>query len=264
MVNQGGGPSAMTLSKELPEHLSRAELIERYSPLVKIVAYKVAFRLPPHVDIDDLISAGILGLIDSIDKYDEEKSNNFKKYAEIRIRGAILDELRSMDWVSRSVRRRNTMHDNLQRKLEAELGRRPTDQELARALGVDVSRYFDLLQKLKPVLIISFEDLGVYDDDEKRSIVDQLRDHNALDPAWVLNFNKIKSLLAETIDDLPEKQKIIISLYYFEEMNLKEIGAVLDVTESRVSQLHGQAVRSLRLKLKKRLGSQVADLKALT
>lgn len=253
--------SHMTLSKEIPAHLSRGELIEKYSPLVKIVAYKIAFRLPPHVDLDDLISAGIIGLIDAIDKYDDEKSKNFKKYAEIRIRGAILDELRSMDWVSRSVRRRNTEMDTVQRKMEAELGRPPTDRELAKELDIDMERYFSLLQKLKPLLIVSFDDLGAYDDDDRRSVIDQLRDTKALDPSIILNFDKIKRVLADTIDMLPEKQKIIVSLYYFEEMNLKEIGRVLDVTESRISQLHAQAVRSLRLKLKKQLGQQVGDLK---
>jgi len=231
--------------------LSRDVLIERYAPLAKLVASKIASRLPSSVELDDLISAGVIGLIDAIDKYDAEKSNNFKKYAEIRIRGAILDELRSMDWVSRTVRRQSAKLDGTQRRLRRELGRDATDQEVANELGVDLGQYFKLLHKLQPVLLLSFEDIGLSSEGEKRSFAQYLRDWKAVDPSVVVHFRKLRALVGDLVGNLAEKQRIVITLYYFEGLNLKEIGKVLDVTESRVSQLHAQAVRNLKAKARR-------------
>ena len=230
-------------------------LIERYAPLAKVVASKIAARLPSSVELDDLISAGVIGLIDAIDKYDAEKSNNFKKYAEIRIRGAILDELRAMDWVSRTVRRQSAKLDTAQRRLRVDLGRDASDQEMAQELGVDLDQYFELLHKLQPVLLISFEDLGVNQDGEKRSFAQYLKDHKAADPSVVVHFRRLRHMLGEMVEQLAEKQRIVITLYYFESMNLKEIGKVLDVTESRISQLHAAAVRNLKQKVRRHFGS---------
>jgi RNA polymerase sigma factor for flagellar operon FliA len=231
--------------------LPRDAIIEEYLPLAKMVAAKIAARLPSSVERSDLISAGVIGLIDAIDKYDAAKSNNFRKYAEIRIRGAILDELRSMDWVSRTVRRQSARLDGTQRRLRRELGREATEEEVAKELGVPLEEYFRLLHKLQPVLLLSFEDLGVNDEGERRSLTQYLRDPKAIDPGVAVHFRKLREVVAEQVENLPEKQRIVITLYYFDNMNLKEIGKVLDVTESRVSQLHAQAVKTLKAKIRR-------------
>jgi RNA polymerase sigma factor for flagellar operon FliA len=231
---------------------TRSELVERYADLVKMVATKIAYRLPPSVELDDLISAGIIGLLDAIDKYDPSKSNNFKRYAEIRIRGAILDELRSLDWVSRSVRRQSSRLEGLNKRMAQELGRDPTEEEMAKTLGVNIDQYHGLLNKLKPILVVSFEDLGLNQDSDRRSFEEFLRDPRAVDPYTQAYFTKLRDMLAGIVSQLPEKQRIVISLYYFDEMNLKEIGRVLNVTESRVSQLHSAACKNLKGKLRRR------------
>ena len=243
-------PARKTVDHDISK-FPRDTLIEKYAPLAKMVASKIASRLPSSVELDDLISAGIIGLIDAIDKYDVEKSKNFKKYAEIRIRGAILDELRSMDWVSRTVRRQSAKLDGLQRGLRRKLGRDATDDEVAAELGIDLDQYFALLHKLQPVLLLSFEDIGLNSDGEKRSFAQYLRDWKAVDPSIVVHFRKLRSLVGEQVENLAEKQRIVITLYYFEGMNLKEIGKVLDVTESRVSKLHAAAVKNLKAKVRR-------------
>ena len=253
---------ANQLATEDFDVFSRNELVERYAPLVKVVASKIAQRLPPSVELDDLISAGIIGLLDAIDKYDAEKSNNFRRYAEIRVRGAILDELRSLDWVSRSVRRQASKIGTIEKSMKQKLGRQPSEEEMADELGLDTEGYRELLNKLKPVLVVSFEDLGTGGDNERRNFDDFIKDPRAISPHEQAYFTKVRRVLGEIIEKLPEKQRIVISLYYFEDMNLKEIGKVLDVTESRISQLHSQAVKNLNLKLKKRLDdadSLIAD-----
>jgi RNA polymerase sigma factor for flagellar operon FliA len=233
------------------EGRTRDELVQKYAPLAKLVATKIASRLPSSVELDDLISSGVIGLIDAIDKYDPSKSNHFKKYAEIRIRGAILDELRSMDWVSRSVRRKNTQVAEAQRRLRAELGRDATDDEVAAELKMDLPHYLKLLSKLQPVLMLSFEDLGVNDDGEKRSMSRYLRDWKAVDPSVAVHFRRLRTLVVKLIEDMPEKQRRVISMYYFDNLNLKQVGKILDVTESRVSQLHAQAIKTLQAKARR-------------
>ena len=231
--------------------ISRDEIIRRYAPLATSVAFKLIQRLPASVELDDLVSAGILGLIDAIDKYDPEKSNNFKKYAEIRIRGAMLDELRSMDWVSRTVRRQSAQLEGTRRQMRRQLGREATDDEMAQELGVDLDQYFALINKLQPVLLVSFENLGLNADGERRSFSKFLEDPKALDPSEAAYFRQLRALLSELVEQLSEKQRVVISLYYFDNLNLKEIGKVLEVTESRVSQLHAQAVKSLKAKVRR-------------
>ena len=232
---------------------SAAELVEEYAPLVRIVAKKIAYRLPPNVELDDLISAGVIGLLDAIEKFDAEKCPSFRRYAEIRIRGAILDELRSLDWVSRSVRKKNSELETVKRDLRQDLGRAPSEEEIADRLGVQVGDYHDLLYKLKPVLMVSVEDLGSRGDDNKKNFEDFLKDPRAVDPFAQAYFGNMKQALKEIIEELPEKQRIVISLYYFEQMNLKEIGKMLGVTESRVSQLNSAACKTLQMKLKRKL-----------
>jgi RNA polymerase sigma factor for flagellar operon FliA len=231
---------------------SRDELIGQYSTLAKVVATKIIQRLPNSVELDDLISAGIIGLIDAIDKYDYEKSKNFRKYAEIRIRGAIIDELRSMDWVSRTMRRQSAELEKTKKAMRHDLGREATDEEMAEKLELNLDQYFTLARKLQPVLLVSLDDLGINSPDEKRHFTQYLRDPKAIDPSVATQVNQLRTLLSELVGDLPDKQRIVVSLYYFDALNLKEIGKVLDVTESRVSQLHAQAVKSLKGKVRSR------------
>ncbi len=233
----------------------RGEVVERYAPLAKSVASKIAARLPASVELDDLISAGIVGLIDAIDKFDESKSNSFRKYAEIRIRGAILDELRSMDLVSRAMRRQTAKLHAAHSRARLELGREVTSSEIADRLGVSVTHYHGLIHKLQPVLVLSFEDLGLGADGERRNFEQYLRDPNAVDPSLAVHLGRVHAVVGGLVDALPEKQRIVITLYYFEGLNLREIGKVLDVTESRVSQLHSLAIRSLKDKARVRFAS---------
>lgn len=231
--------------------MTPGQLVEKYAPLVRLVAKKISYRLPPNVELDDLISVGVIGLLDAIEKFDAEKCPSFKRYAEIRIRGAILDELRSLDWVSRSVRRKSSELEGVRKDLRNEKGRDPTEEEVAGRLGVGMDDYHELLYKLKPVLMVSVEDLGPRGDEGKRNFEDFLKDPRAVDPFAQAYFSNMKAALTEIIDSLPEKQRIVISLYYFEQMSLKEIGKVLGVTESRVSQLNSAACKSLQSKLKR-------------
>ncbi len=232
---------------------ARAELITRYVPLIRKVANQLAMRLPPSVEYDDLVSSGVLGLISAIDRYDPTKGTNFKSYAEIRIRGAILDELRSLDWVPRSVRQRVSKLHAVYGRLEQELGRKPTDKEVAGRLGLPLGEFYALLNRSHPMSIVSFEDLGIGGDQEQRDFLDCLKDESAVDPHVKLKLNRVRAALTHAIEQLPDRQRTVLSLYYFEDLNLREIGKILGVTESRISQIHTQAINNLRKSLKRSL-----------
>ena len=230
---------------------NREAVIKEYAPMVKYVANRIAMRLPPHVEVDDLISVGVLGLIDAIDKYDSTRGAKFKTYAEFRVRGAILDELRSMDWVPRSVRQKASSMDGVVQKLQNKLGRRPEDDEVAEEMGVSLDELFTTLNETKSMPILSLEDLGIAKESgEQQSLLDCLAGKNDADPQTYLRLVELKEIIAKAIDTLPEKERLMISLYYYEELTMKEIGGVLGITESRVSQIHSKAVFRLRNKLK--------------
>jgi RNA polymerase sigma factor for flagellar operon FliA len=230
---------------------NREAVIKEYAPMVKYVANRIAMRLPPHVEVDDLISVGVLGLIDAIDKYDSTRGAKFKTYAEFRVRGAILDELRSMDWVPRSVRQKASSMDGVVQKLQNKLGRRPEDDEIAEEMGVSLDELFTTLNETKSMPILSLEDLGIAKESgEQQSLLDCLAGQNDVDPQMHLRLVELKEIISKAIDTLPEKERLMISLYYYEELTMKEIGEVLGVTESRVSQIHSKAVFRLRNKLK--------------
>lgn len=238
--------------KEDPSRLTSQQkdrLIMEYSPLIRFIAQKIAVRLPSNIELDDLISAGVIGLMDAIEKYDPSRDNKFKTYAEFRIRGAILDELRSQDWIPRSVRDKAKLIDRKQIQLSAEFGREVTDEEMATALGVTLEQYHDLINQTKPVSLLSIDESPSFSDYDKKSILNILEGCKLASPFNQLNIKLVKEVVAKSIDELPERQKMVLSLYYYEELSLKEIGQVLRVTESRVSQLHAQAVQKLRAKL---------------
>ena len=228
----------------------RDQLIMDYAPLIRFVAQRIASRLPSNIDIDDLVSAGVIGLMDAIEKYDPSRDNKFKTYAEFRIRGAILDELRSQDWVPRSVRDKAKRIERMYAELEQKLGRSVSDRELSSALGLKLDEYHDMVSKVKAVTLLSVDDLTIPYQNEKKSLLECLEGTNIKNPFAQLKNKDVRRILMDHIDDLPEKQKLVLSLYYYEDLNLKEIGKILEVTESRVSQLHTQAVNRLRVKLK--------------
>ncbi|MBW1708862.1 MAG: FliA/WhiG family RNA polymerase sigma factor [Deltaproteobacteria bacterium] len=229
----------------------RAEYIENYAPLIRYIADRLALRLPNHISREDLISSGVLGLIDAIDKFNPERKILFKTYAEFRIKGAILDELRSMDWVPRSVRRKSNQMEKAYQNLEGELGRAATDEEVAGALGLSIEAFHRLLDEVKSVNVLSIDSFfGHLQDQNRNDLFDLLTNESSQDPLTVLNMREIKSILARTIEKLPKKEKLVVSMYYYEELTMKEIGEALDYTESRISQLHTKAIARLRARLR--------------
>ncbi len=239
---------------------NRDKLIQEYAPLIKFIAQKIVVRLPPNIELDDLISAGVIGLMDAIDKYDPTRDNKFKTYAEFRIRGAILDELRSQDWVPRSIRDKSKHLDRTIANLEAELKRSPTDEEISTALNLTIIEFHELVNQVRPVSLLSIDDAQTLSQSDKKSILNVLEGSKLASPFNQLNIKTVKEVVAKAIEELPERQRLVLSLYYYEDLNLKEIGQVLQVTESRVSQLHAQAVTRLRAKLAQTLEATELDL----
>ena len=239
---------------------NKDEVIREYAPLIKFIAQKIAVRLPANIELDDLISAGVIGLMDAIDKYDPTRDNKFKTYAEFRVRGAILDELRSQDWVPRSIRDKAKLLDRTMASLENDLGRAATDEEVAKALNVPIEEFYDLVNQVRPVSLLSIDEAQTFSNFDKKSILNILEGSKINNPYNQLNLKSVKELIAEAVEELPERQRLVLSLYYYEDLNLKEIGQVLRVTESRVSQLHAQAVQRLRVKLQQTLNSGAAEM----
>lgn len=228
----------------------RDQLIMDYAPLIRFVAQRISARLPSNIEIDDLISAGVIGLMDAIEKYDPSRDNKFKTYAEFRIRGAILDELRSQDWVPRSIRDKSKRIEKTFSELEQRFGRAPSEAEVASEIGITLDEYYDMVSKVKAVTLMSIDDLVGPTQHDRKSLLECIENVGSKNPFVQLKSKGVREVIVESIDQLPEKQKLVLSLYYYEDLNLKEIGKVLDVTESRVSQLHTQAVSRLREKLK--------------
>lgn len=229
---------------------ARDALILNYSPLVKYVAGRLASGLPQSVDTADLISYGIFGLIDAIKKFDPGRAIKFETYAIARIKGAIIDELRALDWVPRSVRSRAREIEGSYLALENQFKRVPSDQEVADHMGVSLKEFQGILTKLSYTSVVSFEELWIGGDkDEGQSALGSIKDDSAEDPVAIFESVEIKDILAGAIERLPEREKTVIALYYYEGLTLKEIGQVLGVTESRVSQLHTKAVLRLRARL---------------
>lgn len=238
--------------KEEPNKLTsqqKDKLIMEYAPLIKFIAQKIAVRLPSNIELDDLISSGVIGLMDAIEKYDPTRDNKFKTYAEFRIRGSILDELRAQDWVPRSVRDKAKLLDRTFVNLEAELGRSPTDEEVCEKLGITIDEFHDMVNQVRPVSVLSIDDQATYSNVDKKSILNLIEGCKLNNPFNQLNLKSVKKVVTQSIEELPERQRLVLSLYYYEDLNLKEIGKILRVTESRVSQLHAQAISRLRAKL---------------
>ncbi|MDR2935241.1 MAG: FliA/WhiG family RNA polymerase sigma factor [Candidatus Adiutrix sp.] len=228
--------------------------VEQYAPLIKYLADRLAARLPDHINKDDLVSAGVLGLIDSVDKFDPGRAILFKTYAEFRIKGAMLDELRSMDWVPRSIRKKTNQLEKLWQRLEGELGRPPTDEEAAAALALPLTDYLKLLDEIRTINILDLDAFRAVDKSgarETRDIYDILADESALDALTALTQDETRDVLAKAIEDLAEKERLVVTLYYHEELTMKEIGQVMGYTESRISQIHTKSLLRLRSKLRR-------------
>lgn len=224
---------------------SQQAFIERYSVLVKRIAHHLLGRLPPSVQVEDLIQAGMIGLIEAQQNYDGSKGASFETYAGIRIRGAMLDDMRKGDWVPRSVHKNNREINQAIAELEGELNRDPTDSEVATYLGMTLDQYHSALTDINCSKLVGIEDLGVSDD--VISPADETDDSNPFKGGVV--DESFRKALVESIKQLPEREALVLSLYYDEELNLKEIGDVLGVSESRVSQILSQAMQRLRTKL---------------
>ncbi len=228
----------------------RDMFVRQYAPLVKYVAGKVAIGMPHNVDFDDLVGFGVFGLIDAIEKFDTEKHVKFKTYAVTRIRGAIFDELRSIDWVPRSVRQKSREIEDTVHRLEASLGRSASDKEIAKEMGMSEGDFQKTMMKVSGTSILSLNDVWYTgEDNDKVSIVDSIESPQSLNPDTIVEKEEIKRVIVQAIDELPEKEKKVLVLYYYEDLTLKEIGKVLEVTESRISQLHTKAIMRLRSKL---------------
>jgi RNA polymerase sigma factor for flagellar operon FliA len=230
----------------------REALILEHTPLIRYVAGRIAMRLPSHVVLDDLLSAGVLGLIDAVDKFDSTKKVKFKTYAEFRIRGAILDELRAMDWVPRSVRRKSSNLESVYNRLQNRLGRPASDEEAAEEMGLDMEQFYKLLDEVRGVNLLSLDDadspLARLDSEQVLKALGRQEEGEA--PLVLLGLAELRTQVAKAIESLPEKEMLVVSLYYYDELTMREIGEVLGYTESRISQMHTKAILRLRARLR--------------
>ncbi len=228
----------------------RDYFVVKYAPLVKYVAGKISMSMPQNVEFEDLIAYGVFGLIDAINKFDPTRGIKFKTYAMTRIRGAIFDELRSIDWVPRSIRQKAKQIELVISELENKLGRTVEDEEIAKEMGVTGEEFQIILNKLSGAAILSLNDIWYLgDDSDELSIIETLEAPENMNPDVLIEKEEIRDHIVDAIKKLPDKEKKVIVLYYYEDLTLKEIGAVLDVTESRVSQLHTKAIMRLRGRL---------------
>jgi RNA polymerase sigma factor for flagellar operon FliA len=221
---------------------------KQFAPLVRRIAHQMIAKLPANVELDDMIQAGMIGLMDAVNRFEESQGTQFEVYAASRIRGSMLDELRAGDWLPRSARKSQRDIENAIHRLEQRLQRAPNETEIAREMGLSVPEYQEFLGEARGAQLVYFDDLGGSTDDEgylERHIV-----HNGSEPLEMLRDKRFRAALVRAIEELPEREKLLMSMYYEQDMNLREIGAVMGVTESRVCQLHSQAVTRLRVKLK--------------
>jgi RNA polymerase sigma factor for flagellar operon FliA len=239
---------------DIPSTL-REQIVLEHTPLIRYIVNRIAVRLPSHIDLDDLHNTGVIGLMDAIEKYDPEKNCKFKTYAEFRIKGAILDQLRSLDWVPRSVRQKGRRLERAYGEVEQRLGRAATEDEVADSLGLQLDKLQELVNQVRGISLVNLEEIrgGGQEGDRNGSYADVVEDVNAENPYSALKLQQMKQIVADTIGTLPEKERLVISLYYYEDLNMKEIGNILGITESRVCQIHTKSVLRLRSKLKNTL-----------
>jgi len=235
---------------EQDNSLFRKQLINKYLPYVKRIVYRIAIHLPSNiVEIDDLVNAGVIGLIQAVDRYDPERKNKFITYAVYRIKGAVLGELRSRDFLSRANRKKIRELEMTYLKLEQKFGREAEDIEVAADMGLSIERFYQI-KKNAGISFISFEELGISSKKEKEKLVNSFTQESGADAFSVIRLKEIRAAIAHILAVLPEKEKLVISLYYQDELTMKEIGKVLGITESRVSQIHSKAIIHLKERLR--------------
>ena len=243
---------------EQDDMTARNQAIVEHLPFVKSIVHRMAAHLPPTVDIDDLINAGVIGLMDAMENYDDRRGNKFSTYAVFRIKGAVLSELRSRDYLSRSSRSKIRELMTAYETLEQRLGRGASDEEIAEEMGLELDDFYKI-RAMSNMSFVNFEEIGLSTKEEKAGLMECLIDGSGEDPSDLTGLKELKHCIADAIEGLPEKEKLVISLYYWDELTMKEIGATLELTESRVSQIHSQAVVHLRKRLGK-MGFGSADL----
>jgi RNA polymerase sigma factor for flagellar operon FliA len=236
--------SAVEAYKSIDDH-EKEDLIKSYLPLVRKVVHRLSGRLPKDIDLKEMLNSGIIGLVDALQKYDPKHETNFSTYAQFRIRGAILDSFRSQDWMPRSLRFKSHKLEEAYQVIEQKLGRPATDDEVAEELGMELEELRKLLGEVGSIVMLSFEELG-FGHGEERFKAHETLASTSQDPLKNLLSSEKVSLIARALDRLPEKERLVISLYFYEELNLKEIGEILGVTESRASQIRSRAL--IRLK----------------
>jgi RNA polymerase sigma factor FliA len=235
---------------EIIDSASQERLVRLYSPLIKYIATRIALRLPPHISLDDLISSGTIGLLDAIKKFDPQKNINFKTYAEFRIKGAILDELRALDWIPRSIRKKSSQLEKAYASLQKELGRPAEAEEIAASMNISMEEYYHLLDETKGISVMNIESFRKnLPNLSEEELYEVLQDDASRDPFISLHFAELREILMKALECLPDKAKLLISLYYYEELTMKEIGEIMGYTESRISQMHTQAILHLCTKL---------------
>ena len=236
---------------EIPPNL-KEQIVLEHTPLIRYIVNRIAVRLPSHIDLDDLHNTGVIGLMDAIEKYDPGKNCKFKTYAEFRIKGAILDQLRSLDWVPRSVRQKSRKLERAYGEVEQRLGRQANEDEVADSLGLQMEKFHELLNQVRGISLVNLEEIRGTNQDGDRTgtFSDIVEDVNSENPFSTFKITETKQVIADTIATLPDKERLVISLYYYEDLNMKEIGRILGITESRVCQIHTKSVLRLRSKLK--------------
>ncbi len=234
---------------EIPAPL-KEQIVLEHTPLIRYIVNRIAVRLPAHIDLDDLHNTGVIGLMDAIEKYDPEKNCKFKTYAEFRIKGAILDQLRSLDWVPRSVRQKSRKLEKAYGEVEQRLGRQATEDEVADSLGLQIDKFHELLNQVRGISLVNLEEIRNGEGDRSGGYADVIEDVHSENPLASLKLSETKHVISDTIATLPEKERLVVSFYYYEDLNMKEIGSILGITESRVCQIHTKAMLRLRGKLK--------------
>lgn len=238
--------------KKKPTNEIKDKLILYYSPIVKYVASRISASLPKNIEIADLTAYGMFGLIDAVEKFDPLRKVKFETYAISRIKGAIVDELRAIDWVPRSIRQAGRDLEESYQNLQLKLKRAPSDDEIAKHMGVSIDKLYDIYNKLSSSSMMALEEVKVFDgpSDDRMALIDMIEDQKVDDPSEAFENKELRQALSSAIEKLPEREKIIVTLYYYEGLTLKEIGEILGITESRVSQLRTKATVYLKSTLK--------------
>jgi RNA polymerase sigma factor FliA len=237
------------------ERVPRDQLLARYTPLIKYVVERLAVGLPKNVDHEDLMSAGMLGLLDAYDKFDSGKGTKFETYAVWRIKGAVLDQLRALDWASRSIRRKAREVDASMRRLDQRLGRAASEEEIAKEAKMPLGEYHRLMDQVRGAVLLSLDEVRTPEDGDSIGLADLIEDPSTPDVLARIEEEETRQLLLETLNQLPEQERVVVALYYYEHMTLREIGLTLGISESRVSQVHSRAVIRLKSRVRRALAA---------